>query len=168
MNKLLRQLSVAWLAIAVALPVRLSSQAAQPASPHPEERSLPAAILVLEACAFGTGFAAASETGTRVVGAIEGISGLAVVGVAAVSDRESGQPEFTVPYGVGLLALSYYNFASASSQTRERKLWTNVLGFHATVLASVLSAVILRSDKQSLNSLTLQVTSSSVRLNITF
>lgn len=65
-----------------------------------------------------------------------------VLGVAAFSDRRQGGPEFMVPYGMGLLALSYYNFASASSSNKGARFWTNAVGFNAAVLAGVLSGMI--------------------------
>jgi hypothetical protein len=48
-----------------------------------------------------------------------------------------------VPYGIGLLGLSWYNLSAAGSATRAERLWTNVIGFNAVVLLSGLSAVLL-------------------------
>jgi hypothetical protein len=87
-----------------------------------------------------------------------------------LKERSAGRrhDRWHFPWGAGLLALSYYNFASASSDTKERKLWTNVIGVNATAVVAVLSAVILRPHTQSHSSLTFRVTPSSVRWDIPF
>jgi len=157
------------LAIAVALPVRLWSQTEGATAGPLREGSLPFGILLTEAYAFGSGFAARSETGARVVGALDGLSGVAVLGIAALTERKSGRPEFAVPYGVGLLALSYYNFASASSRSRESRLWTNALGFNAVVLVSVVSAEVLRPNHHHRPSrFRVELAPASVHVNIAF
>ncbi len=156
------------LALAVGLPVRLWPQTAGSTAVPPREGSLPVAIFLVEAYAFGSGFAARSETGARVVGALDGLSGVAVLGIAAVTERKSGMPEFTVPYGVGLLALSYYNFASASSHSRESRLWTNALGFNTVVLVSVVSAKVLRPNQHRLSRFRLELAPSSVHVSLAF
>jgi hypothetical protein len=99
----------------------------------------PAGVLVVESVAFGSAALARSETGARVVGSIQGISGLAVVSIAAFTDRETGSPEFLVPYGVGLLSLAYYNFRNAESPRQGRRFWFNAIGLNVAVLAGVLS-----------------------------
>ena len=100
----------------------------------------PAGVLLVESVAFGSAAAARSETGARVVGSIQGISGLAVLSVAAFSDGETGMPEFTVPYGVGLVALAYYNLRHADSPRRQQRFWVNAIGLNVAVLASILSS----------------------------
>jgi hypothetical protein len=113
-----------------------------------QEGSLPVLVLLVEAIAIGSGAAARSETGARVTGAIQGVSGLTVLGIAALTDRRRGAPEFLVPYGLGLVGLSYYNFASASSQNDDARFWTNVLGFNIAVVAGVLGSRVWHNDQR--------------------
>jgi hypothetical protein len=140
-----------WLALlALAMAVTDSARGQTDSTSRPvDEGSTPLALLLVEAVAFGSGAAARSETGARVIGGIQGTAGLAMLGIAAFSDRGGGWPEFTVPYGLGLCALSYYNFTSASSARRDDRFWTNVLGFNATVLAGLISSRLLRNEHVS-------------------
>jgi hypothetical protein len=45
-----------------------------------------------------------------------------------------------IPYGIGLLGLSYYNLAASGSSRRNERFWTNALGLNVVVVASALSA----------------------------
>ena len=125
------------------VPVQLLAQPEQSPSQPPRQWPLVVGILVVEAVAFGSGSAARSTAGARVVGAIDGVSGLTMLSIAATTERASGRPEFTIPYGLGFLGLSGYNFADATSSRRDRRFWVNVIGVNATVLASALAALAL-------------------------
>ena len=111
------------------------------------------AVVVTEATAFGTAELARSTTGARVIGAIQGLSGLGVLSVAASNDREAGWPEFMVPYGVGLVGLAYYNFRNASSPRRNQRFWVNAIGLNVAVLAGVLSSELFAARKQGSSSM---------------
>jgi hypothetical protein len=100
----------------------------------------PAGVLVVESVAFGSAALACSETGARVIGSIQGISGLAMLSIAGFSDTATGRPEFTVPYGVGLVALAYYNFRRADSPRHRQRFWVNAIGINVAVLAGILSS----------------------------
>ncbi len=160
---------VTLLTAAMACPCQVLTQGARSPSPSPplKEGSIPVAIFVVEAVAFGTAALARSETGARVVGTIDGVSGLAVLAIAGFPDRQSGMPEFMVPYGIGLLGLSYYDFAAASSGRRDRRFWTNAIGFNAAVLAGVLSGTLLgRQDMR--RGVSVHVSPSRVFVSIPF
>ena len=106
-------------------------------------------VLLTESIAFGSAeLASRSKTGSLVIGSIQGISGLSVLSVAAFNDRETGWPEFMVPYGVGLVGLAYYNFRNANSPQRKHRFWTNVIGENAAVLTGVLSAELFGAGKR--------------------
>lgn len=98
----------------------------------------PVGVLLVESVAFGSAAVARSETGARAIGTLQGISGLAVLSIAAFSDGDTGRPEFTVPYGVGLAVLAYYNLRHADSPRRQQRFWVNAIGFNVAVLAGVL------------------------------
>lgn len=111
------------------------------------------AIAVTEAMAFGSGALARSKTGARVIGAFQGFSGVAVLWEAASNDRETGWPEFMVPYGVGLVGLAYYNFRNADSPRRQQRFWVNVIGENVAVLAGVLSNELFGAQEQGSSSM---------------
>jgi hypothetical protein len=141
--------SLLWLAL-VSSGMRLEASAQAPDS-TPDldgEWPWPAAVFVLEATAFGTAALTRSATGARVIGSIQGMSGLAVLSVAGFSDRETGYPEFMVPYGVGLVGLAYYNFRHADSPRRKQRFWINAIGLNVAVLAGILSSEIFAARKQ--------------------
>ena len=110
-------------------------------------------VLVLEGMAFGSAELARSKTGARVTGAIQGLSGLAVLSTAAVNDRETGWPEFMVPYGVGLVGLAYYNLRNADSPRRRQRFWVNVIGLNVAVLAGALSNELFAAREQGSSSM---------------
>lgn len=99
-------------------------------------------LIVVEAVAFGSAALARSETGARAVGAIQGASAVAALAIATFGDGDTGWPEFMVPYGVGLLGLSYYNFSASGSSRRSERFWTNAIGLNVVLAASALSAVV--------------------------
>jgi hypothetical protein len=111
------------------------------------------AVVVTEATAFGSAELARSKTGARVIGAIQGLSGLGVLSVAASNDRETGWPEFMVPYGVGLVGLAYYNFRNATSPRRNQRFWVNAIGLNVAVLAGVLSSELFAAREQGSSSM---------------
>jgi hypothetical protein len=92
--------------------------------------------------------ASRSKTGARVIGSIQGISGLAVLSVAGLNARENGGPEFMVPYGVGLVGLAYYNLRNADSPRSRQRFWINAIGLNVAVFAGVLSSELFGAGKQ--------------------
>jgi hypothetical protein len=81
-----------------------------------------------------------------VVGAIDGLAGLTTLAIAAFADRDTARPEITLPYGLGLLALSAYNFASSASDSGDTRFWTNVVGLNVVVLAGILGGTLWSGD----------------------
>ena len=128
--------------------LQISAQAADSTPRLDRAAAAVVGVIVLEATAFGSAELAGSKTGARVVGAIQGLSGLAVLSTAAFNDRDTGWPEFMVPYGVGLVGLAYYNFRNADSPRRKQRFWVNVIGENAAVLAGVLSNELFAARKQ--------------------
>jgi len=163
-----RRFFVALLTAILVVPAHVVAQSEQSPSRPVKEGSLLAAVLVTEAVAFGTAAAARSEAGARVVGVIDGVSGATVLAIAASTDGASGWPEFTVPYGIGLLALSYYNFAHASSPRGDRRFWTNAIGVNGTALVSVLTAAALRGNRHISRAVRIGVVRGSVDARIVF
>ena len=129
--------------------MRLEATAQAPDSIHRLDPAAAAVVgvVVLEGMAFGSAELARSPTGARVVGAIQGVSGLALLSTAAFNDRETW-PEFMVPYGVGLVGLAYYNFRNADSPRRQQRFWVNVIGENVAVLAGVLSHELFAAREQ--------------------
>jgi hypothetical protein len=164
----IRRFFLAVLTAILVVPAHVLAQTEKPPSEPVKEGSLLVAILVLEAVAFGTATAARSEDGARVVGVIDGVSGLAVLTIAVSTDSASGWPEFTVPYGIGLLGLSFYNFAHASSSRRDGRFWVNAIGVNVTVLASVLTATVRRENRSTSRAVRMGVGPGSVYARITF
>ena len=80
------------------------------------------------------------------VGAIDGVSALTTLAIAAFSDRDAAGLEVTLPYALGLLALSAYNFAASSSDSGDTRFWTNVVGVNVVVLAGILGGTMLGDD----------------------
>jgi hypothetical protein len=110
-------------------------------------------VAITEAMAFGSAELARSTTGARVIGAIQGVSGVAALWVAVSNDRETGSPEFMVPYGVALVGLAYYNFRNAESPRRQQRFWVNVIGENVAVLAGVLSHELFAAREQGSSSM---------------
>ena len=110
-------------------------------------------VALTEAMAFGSAELARSTTGARVIGAIQGLSGVAALYVALSNDRETGAPEFMVPYGVGLVGLAYYNFRNADSPRRQQRFWVNVIGENVAVFAGVLSHELFAAREQGSSSM---------------
>lgn len=142
---------------------------AEPSPAQPaKEGSVIAAVLVLEAMAFGSGAAARTRDGARVVGVIDGVSGVALLAIAASTSRASGRPEFTVPYGLGLLGLSYYNLANASSSQGDRRFWVNVIGVNVTALISLFAASSLGENRHMFNAVRIGIGGGSLSARIAF
>ena len=83
------------------------------------------------------------------VGAIDGLAGLTTLALAAFSDPDTARPEITLPYGLGLLALSTYNFASSASASGDTRFWTNAIGLNVVVLAGILGGTVWGGDAAS-------------------
>jgi hypothetical protein len=130
-----------------ALTLALHGEALAQAERAPVD-SVPLGLVAMEGYAFASAAIARSERGARVVGAVEGVAGLTVLGIAAFSDRQTGRPEFAVPYGVGLLMLSAYNFDQAASPDRDRRFWTNAIGVNAVVVVAATSAYMQRKRQK--------------------
>jgi hypothetical protein len=135
------------------------------------------AIFLTETVAFGSAFSSTFQFGDEAIGILYGASGLAVLVVPFLlksdslgsSYSELAWPQFTIPYGVGLLALSYYNFRYGDSHSDHRKFRTNAIGFNAVVLLSVASAILLDSHALKYKRfLRLSITPSSIHLNFDF
>lgn len=107
---------------------------------------------------------ARSTTGARVIDAIQGLSGVAALSVAASNDRETGWPEFMVPYGVGLVGLAYYNVRNADSPRRQQRFWVNVIGENVAVLAGVLSNELFAAREQGSSSMRMAPAAFVVRI----
>jgi hypothetical protein len=110
-------------------------------------------VAITEVMAFGSAALSRSRGGARVVGAIQGLSGVGALWVAVSNDREHGWPEFMVPYGVGLVGLAYYNFHNAESPRRRQRFWVNVIGENVAVLAGVLSNELFGTPEQGSSSM---------------
>jgi hypothetical protein len=130
------------------MPFEVSAQTLDSTPTVDDELPWPAGVLLAESMAFGSAALARSEAGARAIGSIQGVSGLALLSVAAVSDRETAEPEFTVPYGVGLVALAYYNFRHAESPRRQQRFWVNAIGLNVAVLAGILSSEVFGEENQ--------------------
>lgn len=131
------------------------------------EWSLPASVLVVEAVAFGSGALARSETGARAVGGIQALSALTVLSIAFL-DAESAPPKLAIPYGLGLLSLSWYNFSAAASAPRSERFWTNAIGVNVVVLLSGLSAALLQEHDFVTAGVTLRIAPGALLATISF
>jgi hypothetical protein len=158
--------TLAWLLVGV------TPSAAQPPNEgHVRERlalTVLSAIVVTEAFAFGSATAALDRPGARVVGAVDGIGGLAVLAVAVARVGESDRPEFLVPYGVGLLALSFYNFGAAESPDRGERFWINAVGFNAVVVIGLLSSMTVGSAERRAPNVSIHLRATALLVSMRF
>ncbi|MCB1327409.1 MAG: hypothetical protein KDK35_19385 [Leptospiraceae bacterium] len=114
------------------------------------QATLPGGLVFIEFLVAGLAWASTIENGNKVMGAVYGGSGLLLSGVGAyyyVARRDefaSGfAPHFTVPYVFGLGALSAHNYLNLDGASRARRFRENFYGLNATLLLSVLTAVLL-------------------------
>ncbi|KPA19287.1 membrane protein [Candidatus Magnetomorum sp. HK-1] len=100
------------------------------------------------------------------------LAGPFLLGDPTVPYRDSAWPEFTIPYGMGMLWLAYYNFTYAKKQDEETVFYANLIGFNAVVLSSVISVFLFDrdsdiSDKQE-TSFYISFDNRSIRLSYNF
>lgn len=87
--------------------------------------------------------------GNRSMGAVTGLSGVAVVALPfVVEPRSSTLPEFAIPWGLGLLALSYHNYVNLEGADRHRRFRENVYGLNAAAAVALVSAMLLSSKSK--------------------
>jgi hypothetical protein len=154
------------LVLALALVHRPVAAQTDSAAVTVRESSWPILVFVVESTALGFGIAARSELGAQIAGSIQGISGLGLLGVAAFVD--DSWPEFAVPYGLGLVTLSTYNFASAASRESDDRFWANFLGFNGTVIVAIASGVLSEKLWRSGSAISVHAGSSTVFARIRF
>ena len=119
--------------------IRLEVRAQTPDSTPEPRLAWPVALFVGETIVFGTAALTKSKTGARVVGAIEGLSGLHVLWAGASGDPETADPEFMIPYGLGLMGLASYNLLNADSPRSKKRFWVNVIGLNVAALAGTIT-----------------------------
>lgn len=130
----------------VALAVAIISAAPAPAtSIDPDQKGFPLFQLVmLEILILGTAAMSTVPNGNRPMGAITGIGGAAFVTIPLIWDsRAATLPELSIPYGVGLMALSFHNYENLEGADRHRRFRENAYGLNIAVLGSLVVALLV-------------------------
>jgi hypothetical protein len=124
-------------------------------------------IVYLETMILGYSYLSTYTWGSYFVGGAYAGGAALVIGFYIFSDYEMA-PMFTIPYTIGLTALSYYNFRFADSHSNTRKFWTNMIGFHASYLSPVAVALLIKPFRSKQNNVTIQPGIGAVRVTYKF
>ena len=124
-------------------PARATSVSENPAPGNPVGLLVLGELLMLSIAAWST-----VPNGNRPVGAVLGVSGAALVAIPfIVQPRSSTLPEFTIPYGAGLLATSAHNFKNLEGASKSRRFRENAYALNLSAGAGILTSILLMPEK---------------------
>ena len=123
-------------------------------------------ILAIESIFLGYSYLSTYTWGAYFTGGSFGVAAAGLTGVLIYSDNSD--PEITLPFAVGFGFLTYYNFRFAETHSPTRKFWTNMIGFHATMLTPIVIGKVFQSNKPESSNLVIQSGINTIKLTYKF
>ena len=114
-------------------------------------------LALFESWALVSGFSSQYPTGARIIGTINGLTGFFVI---SSSYLESTPLSFSIPFSLGLMSLSTYNFVNVSSLQKSNMFWVNYGGYHVTALITLVCSYYYESQVKNYS---LQLNNNSIK-----
>ena len=124
-------------------------------------------LVAVESIILGYSFLSRYTWGAYFTGGSFAGASAVMIGMLAFSDMDMN-PEFTIPYTIGLSTLAYYNLRFADSHSMTRKFWTNAIGLNTTLIGSFLISGIITHENTSDNRIQIESGLSTLKLTYRF
>lgn len=123
-------------------------------------------LIAIESIFLGYSYLSTYTWGAYFTGGSFGVGATGLTGILIYSDNSN--PEITLPLAVGYGFLTYYNFRFAETHSPTRKFWTNMIGFHATMLTPIVIGRVVQITKSESSNLVIQSGINTIRLTYKF